>query len=417
MRGTKKEQQGGARMMGKKGRWLLICLGLLIGIVVLTGSSLLAAEKAPIKVGILVPYTGIAPLQAKGVSDGVEFAIAEVGQKAGGRAIQVVKEDDEFNPTVGLTKVRRLVEEQKVNFVVGPVSSAVALAIYDYIVKNKVILIIPCAFTRELTSPEKARENIFRTVETTDQANYPMGKWIMKNTPARNIALIGQDYKAGHDSLDAFKAGFQDAGGKIVKEVYTALNTMDYASFLSSIDVKGVDAVYPWYSGTDAVRFVQQYQEFGLKKRIPLYSQVTIVDDPYLSSMGDAAIGIIASTHYPVNADTPQNRAFVKAYTAKWGDHPSRYSEYGYTAGKMIVATIEALKGEVGDSSRVAKEMKAVSTKIETPSGPLAFDQYNQRIVNMYVVKTEKRDGKLVNVVVDQLGKVAQADVWKWWNK
>jgi len=408
-------------MLSRKGRRFLVCLSLSITICALilsaTGTGLRAAEKPPIKVGILVPYTGIAPLQAKGVSDGVELAIAEVGQRAGGRAIQVVKEDDEFNPTVGLTKVRRLVEEQKVNFVVGPVSSAVALAIYDYIVKNKTILIIPCAFTKELTSPEKAKENIFRTVETTDQANYPMGKWIIKNTPARNIALIGQDYKAGHDSLDAFKAGFQDAGGKIVKEVYNALNTMDYAPYFSAIDVKGVDAVYPWTSGTDAVRLVQQYQEFGLKKRLPMYSQVTIVDDPYLSSMGDAAIGIIASTHYPVNAETPQNRAFVRAYTAKWGDHPSRYSEYGYTAGKMIVATIEAMKGDVADSSRVAKEMKAVSGKIETPSGPLAFDQYNQRIVNMYVVKTEKRDGKLLNVVIDQLGKVGQADVWKWWNK
>jgi branched-chain amino acid transport system substrate-binding protein len=403
--------------MGTKGRPLLVCLGLLIGIFVLTGSSLPAAEKPPIKVGLLVSYTGIAPLQAKGVSDGVELAIAEVGQKAGGRAIQVVKEDSEFNPTVGLTKVRRLVEEQKVNFIVGPISSAVALAIYDYIVKNKVILIIPCAFTKELTSPEKAKENIFRTVETTDQANYPMGKWIIKNTPSRNIALIGQDYKAGHDSLDAFKAGFQDAGGKIVKEVYTALNTMDYAPFLSAIDIKGVDAVYPWASGTDAVRLVQQYQEFGLKKRLPMYSQVTIIDDPYLSQIGDAALGIIASTHYPVNADTPQNRAFVKAYSGKYNEHPSRYSEYGYTAGKMIVATIEALKGDVADSSRVAREMKAVSSKIETPSGPLAFDQYNQRIVNLYVVKTEKRDGKLVNVVIDQLGKVAQADVWGWWNK
>jgi branched-chain amino acid transport system substrate-binding protein len=408
-------------MLSRKGRRFLVCLSLSITICALIlsapGISLRAAERPPIKVGILVPYTGIAPLQAKGVSDGVELAIAEIGQRAGGRAIQVVKEDDEFNPTVGLTKVRRLVEEQKVNFIVGPVSSAVALAIYDYIVKNKTILIIPCAFTKELTSPEKAKENIFRTVETTDQANYPMGKWIIKNTPARNIALIGQDYKAGHDSLDAFKAGFQDAGGKIVKEVYNPVNTMDYAPYFSSIDVKGVDAVYPWTSGTDAVRLVQQYQEFGLKKRLPMYSQVTIVDDPYLSSMGDAAIGIIASTHYPVNAETPQNRAFVKAYTAKWGDHPSRYSEYGYTAGKMIVATIEALKGDVADSSRVAKEMKAVSSKIETPSGPLAFDQYNQRIVNMYVVKTEKRDGKLLNVVIDQLGKVGQADVWKWWNK
>jgi branched-chain amino acid transport system substrate-binding protein len=404
--------------MGHTGRqWVFVCLGVLISIFVLTGSSALAAEKGPIKVGIVVPYTGIAPLQAKGVSDGVEFALDEVGRKAGGREIQVFKEDDEFNPTVGLTKVRRLIDERKVNFIVGPVSSAVALAIYDYILKNKVIWIIPCAFTRELTAPDKANEKMFRTVETTDQANYPMGKWIVTNTPARTIGLMGQDYKAGHDSLDAFKAGFQDAGGKIAKEVYTALNTMDYASFFTTLDVKGVEAVYPWYSGTDAVRFVQQYQEFGLKKRLPLYSQVTIVDDPYLSSIGDAAIGIIASTHYPVNADTPQNQAFVKAYTAKYGAHPSRYSEYGYTAGKMIVAGIEALKGNIEDTSRLAKEIKKVSSRIETPSGPLAFDQYNQRIVNMYVVKTEKKDGKLVNVVIDQLGKVAQADVWKWWNK
>jgi len=88
----------------------------------LTGSSLFAAERPPVKIGLLVSYTGIAPLQAKGVSDGVELAVAEVGQKAGGRAIQLVKEDSEFNPTVGLTKVRRLVEEQKVNFIVGPIS-------------------------------------------------------------------------------------------------------------------------------------------------------------------------------------------------------------------------------------------------------------------------------------------------------
>ncbi|MBP1729649.1 MAG: amino acid/amide transporter substrate-binding protein, family [Deltaproteobacteria bacterium] len=410
--------RAGRHTMGRSTRyWMCVCLGVIVGIFFLAGSQAFAAEKAPIRVGILVPYTGIAPLQAKGVSDGVELALAEVGMKAGGRTIQVFKEDDEFNPTVGLTKVRRLIDERKVNFIVGPVSSAVALAIYDYILKNQVVWVIPCAFTRELTAPDKANEKMFRTVETTDQANYPMGKWIVSKTPARSIGLIGQDYKAGHDSLAAFKAGFQDAGGKVIKEVFTAVNTMDYAPFLTAVDVKGVEAIYPWYSGTDAVRFVQQYQEFGLKKRLPLYSQVTIVDDPYLSSIGDPAIGVIASTHYPVNADTPANQAFIKAYRAKYNEHPSRYSEYGYTAGKMIVAGVESLKGEIDNTSRLAKEIQKVSNGIETPSGPLAFDQYNQRIVNMYVVKTEKKDGKLVNVVIDQLGKVAQADVWKWWWK
>jgi len=398
-------------------KWLLGFCGLLVSIFFLVVSSLMAAEKPPIKVGILVSYTGIAPLQAKGVSDGVELAFDEVGRKAGGRGIQVFKEDTEFNPTVGLTKVRRLVEEHKVNFVVGPISSAVALAIYDFIIKQQVILIIPCAFTRELTSPDKANERIFRTTETTDQANYPMGRWMIKNTPHRNVVVTGQDYKAGHDSVDAFKAGFEEAGGKIIKEVYPKVGTMDFAPFLTTMDVKGADAVYAWYSGTDAVRFVQQYQEFGLKKRLPLFGGVTIIDDPYLASIGDAAIGVIGLTHYPVNLDTRRNLAFIDAYKKRYNEHPSRYSEYGYTAAKMIVAGVEAVKGEIEDISRVAREIKRVSSQVDTPSGPLAFDQYNQRIVNGYVVKAEKKDGKLGNVVIDRIGKVTQEDTWKWWRK
>ena len=203
----------------------------------------------------------------------------------------------------------------------------------------------------------------------------------------------------------------------MIKEVYPKVGTMDFASFLTTIDVQGADAVYAWYSGTDAVRFVQQYEEFGLKKRIPLFGDVTIVDDPYLPSIGEAALGMIARTHYPVNLDTPKNRTFIKAYRGKYGEPPYRYSEYGYTAANLIGAVIEALKGEIEDISRVAKELKRIASQIETPSGPLAFDQYNQRIVNFYVVRTEKQDGKLVNVVIDEIGKVAQEDVWKWWRK
>ena len=403
------------RAFGKS--WtFFICLIVGVGLF-LASAPALAAEKPPIKVGLLLPYTGTMPFQTKGVNDGVELYFSETGGKAGGRAVQIIKEDDEQNPTAGLTKARRLIEQHKVNFIVGPVSSAVGLAIQDYIRQQKVILINPVANTRELTGPAKAAENIFRTVETSDQCNYPMGKWMMKNTPHRNVVISGSDFAGGHHNVEAFKAGFEDAGGKVVKEVFPKLGTMDFAPFLTTMDAKGVDAVYAMYVGTDAVRFVQQYQEFGLKKKIPLYGYVTIADDPYLPGVGDAAIGLITSSHYPVNLDTPKNRAFVKSYTSKYNHPPYRYSEYGYTAACMIGATIEALKGDVEDIPRTAKEMKRVSAQIETPSGPLAFDQYNQRIVNMYVVKTEKKDGKLVNVVIDQLGKVAQADVWKWWNK
>jgi branched-chain amino acid transport system substrate-binding protein len=403
-------------MASVREKWLLIGLGLFITLFPMAQSAP-AAEKPPIKVGLLLPYTGTMPLQAKGINDAVELYFDEIGKKAGGRAIQLFKEDDETNPTVGLTKVRRLVEDHKVNFIVGPVSSAVALAIHDYVRKQKVILINPCAFTRDLTSPEKAGENMFRTVETTDQGNYPIGKWMVKNTPHRNMVLTGSDYAAGHHSMDAFKAGFEEAGGKVIKEIYPKLGTMDFASFLTAMDVKGADAVYAWFAGTDAIRFVQQYQEFGLKKRLPLFGYNVIADDPYLASIGDAAIGIITGSIYPINLDTPKNNAFIKAYRGKYGELPSRYSEMGYVAANMIGVVAEALKGEIEDISRTARELKRVSNQIEAPSGPLAFDQYNQRIVNMYVLKVEKRDGKLVNIVIDKLGKVKQEDVWKWWRK
>jgi branched-chain amino acid transport system substrate-binding protein len=404
-------------MKETKKKWLLVCGVLLAGIFFLTVSSVPAAEKGPIKVGTLVCYTGPAPMQAKCITMGLEFAFDEVGQKAGGRPIQLFKEDTEANPTVGLTKVRRLVEESGVKFIVGPVMSHVAMAIHDYISKNNVILIIPCAFTRVLTSPEKARENVFRVVETTDQGNYPMGKWMVKNTPYRKMVVAGSDYAAGHHSMEAFQAAFEEAGGKVIKSVYPKLGTIDFSSFLPAMDVEGADALYAFFAGTDAVRFVQQYQEFGLKKRIPLYGAATINDAPYLDSMGDAAIGSITGSHYPLTLDTPENRAFVKAYKDKYGELPNRYAEYGYTSGKMIVAAAEALKGEIEDAPRVAKAIKSVAGRIVAPSGPLEFDQYNQRIINFYVVKTEKRDGKLVNVIIDRLGKVSQEDCWKWWNK
>lgn len=400
-----------------KTRGALICLALLAGFFLLSTSSARAAEKGPIKVGILVSYTGPVPMQSKFITQGVQFAFDEIGWKVAGRPIEVLKEDAEVNPTVALTKTKRLVEQNGVQFIVGPVMSHVAMAIHDYISKHKVILIIPCAFTKVLTSPEKARPNIFRTVETTDQANYPMGKWMIKNTPYRKVVVAGSDYAAGHDSTDAFTAAFEEAGGKVIKGVFPKLGTMDFSSFLPAMDAKGVEAIYAFFAGTDAVRFVQQYQEFGLKKRIPLYGCSTLNDAPYLESMGDAAIGIITGSHYPLMLDTPENRAFVKAYKEKFGELPNRYAEYGYTSGKLIAATAEALKGEVEDTPRVAKKMKRIASQIVTPSGPLEFDQYNQRIINFYVVKTEKRDGRLVNVIIDRLGKVSQADCWKWWNK
>lgn len=404
-------------MRDTKKKWLWVFGSFLLSILFLTVSSSSAVAKPPIKVGLLLPYTGVFALQAKGLTEGIELYFDEIGQKAGGRAIQVIKEDSEMNPTVALTKARRLVEKDRVNFIVGPVSSAVGLAIQPYLSGRKVIWINPCAFTRVLSSPEKARDNIFRTVETTDQGNYPVGAWMYKNTRYREVVIAGADFAAGHHSVGAFKAGFEDAGGKVIKEVYPKLGTMDYAPFLAAIDVKGADAVYVWFAGTDAVRFVQQYKEFGLKERLPLFGYATLTDDPLLPTLKEDAVGVITGSPYSVSIDIPKNRAFIKSFKDKHGKLPYRYCEYAYVAGQMIGAVANALKGKLEDIPRVAKELRKVSAGIEAPSGPVEFDQYNQRIVNLYVQRVEKRDGQFINAVIDTIGKVAQKDVWKWWQK
>ena len=404
-------------MVNIRKTWLFICLVSLWGIPFLASPNALAAEKPPIKVGLILPYTGSVAPEAKDITAAVEMYFSEKGMKAGGREIQIVKEDEQTDPTAGLTKARRLVEQHKVNFVVGPVSSAVALAIHEYLRKQKVIQINASATARQLTSPEKASPNIFRTAETTDQGNYPMGKWVVKNTPYRNAVIISTDRAGGRDSVEAFKAGFEEAGGKVLKEIYPKLGTMDFASYLSAIDIKGAELAYAWLPGTDAIRFVQQYQEFGLKKRLPLYGYGIITEDPYLASIGDAAIGVVTSCRYSWTIDTPQNRAFVKTYQTRLGEAPSPYSAKGYVAAQVIWAAIESLQGDVENIDRVAEAIKKVAPSIETPSGPVAFDQYNQRVVEMYVAKVDKRGGKLANVITDKLSRVSQADVWKWWNK
>lgn len=405
--------------MNKKGRFTSVFLGLLVSIFFL-GVSYAAPQNATIKVGTLLSYTGAMPLEAKGVANGLKLYFDKIGWRAGGREIQLFEEDTELKPDVGLTKVRRLVEERGVHFIVGTISSAECLAINPYIRSQKVIQIIPCAFSRDITSPEKASYNIFRVMETTDQGNYPMGKWIYKNTSHRKIVTLGQDYVAGRDSIGAFKAGFEGAGGKVIKEIWPPMGTMDFPPFLAAADVKDADAAYAFFGGSDAGRFIQQFKEFGLKERLPLYGYTSIVDDAYLAGIGEAAVGIITQSGYPVVLNTPQNQAFVEAYIKKYGESPmppNRYSETGYVAGQLIDEAAKAMKGEVKDTPRVAQELKKVVNKIRAPRGSISFDKYGQVITDMYVLRTEKKGGKLVNVIIDKIGKVSQEDTWGWWQK
>src|SRR3989441_3221632 len=248
------------------------------------------APRSPIKVGLLLPYTGVIAINGQETSKGVEFYFSKIGNKAGGREIQLLKEDDEAKPDVGLTKTRKLVERDRVDVLIGPVHSGVALAIRDYVHGQGIPLIVPVAFTRDLTAPSKASPWLFRVVETSDQGNFAMGGWVFKKTPYRKIVVMASDFVAERHSAEAFIAAFKAAGGEIVKEIYAPLNTPDFAPYIAQVSGLPADAVYAWFGGTDSVRFVKAYREYGLGGKLPLLRATTLLDGGVPPALGGPAV-------------------------------------------------------------------------------------------------------------------------------
>jgi branched-chain amino acid transport system substrate-binding protein len=375
------------------------------------------AASSPVKIGLLLPFTGVDAAQGTDAARGFELYLGSIGGRAGGRELRVLKENDEAKPAVALAGLRKLVEQERVDFLIGPISSAVVLAIRDYVHEHGTPLLVPAAFTRMLTAPQQASPSIFRLSETSDQANYPMGTWMVKHTPYRRVIVMAADFAGGRHSVEAFMAAFRAAGGEIVADIYPPFDTPDFSPYLERIAALRADAVYAWFAGADAVHFVKQYHDSGTGRRLPLTGHSALTVETILPTMGDAALGIVSVGAYTAALDTPENLSFVRDYEAAFSSLPSRYSECGWVAAALIAKALETLGGELRDRGRVRGALTAALPGIEAPRGRLRFDTYRQAITPIYITRTEKQDGRMVNVVIDQIADVSQDATWGWWNK
>lgn len=374
-------------------------------------------QPEPVKIGLLLPYTGPLSVQGTDSTKGFDLYMSRIGMKAGGREIQVLKEDTEAKPDVGLTKIKKLIERDRVDFVVGPVNSVVAIAIRNYVHEQGVPLIVPVAFTRVLTAPPLVSPSIFRVVETSDQGNYPMGAWMMKNTKYRKVLLMATDFVAGRDSVQAFAAGFKAAGGEVVGEIYAPLGTPDFAPYLAKAGATKADAVYAFFGGADGIRFVKQYKEFGLFEKLPLTGYNVLTDDTILPAIGEAALGIVTIGGWSAALDTPDSKAFVAEYEKVHKAWPTRYSESGWDTAQLLAITIDTLKGDLSDKNKVKAALKASLPRVKAPRGRLEFDASRQVTPPAYIMRAEKQGGRIVNAIVEKLPPVPQEQVWGWWFK
>ncbi|MDK2824320.1 MAG: branched-chain amino acid transport system substrate-binding protein, partial [Clostridia bacterium] len=357
-------------------------------------------ENSPIKIGLLVPYTGVFASNGYDITKGMELYLEEVGWKIANREIKLIKEDSEMNGQVALQKARRLVESEKIDIMTGIVSSTVAYALRDYLVGNKIPVIIANAGAAELTG-KKGSKYIFRVSFANGQYEYPMGDYAYNQLKFRKVVVMAPDYAAGREKAQGFINSFKDLGGEVIQEIYPKLGTTDYGPYLIQVN-KEADAVWVHFSGTDCIRFVKQYDEYGLKGQLPLLSTGDFVDESALPQQGESPIGIISSHHYSVALNTPENKKFVTSYQSKYGEEPNMYAEQGYVAARVIV---EALKSTGGNTSDNEKLLAAIGrVEFQAPRGPFSFNPQTQNVIfKTYIRKTEKIDGKLVNTVIETI--------------
>jgi len=364
-----------------------------------------AAE--PIKIGYLAPYVGVFAKFGSDLRDGFKFYLDEVGNKVAGRQIIFIDEDSEGKPEVGLVKAKKLVEKDQVRILAGIISSGVAYAIRDYVIEKKIPLVITNAGANKLTQDQRS-PFIFRTSFANGQQDRAGGWYAYAKMGARKVIMIGSDYAAGHEKGDGFKKAFTFMGGEVIEEIYPPLGTNDFAPYLAKIAnyVGKVDRTWAFFAGSDAIRFVNQYQEYGLKEKLKLFCEEGVTDEANLPSQKEAVLGVESYARYCIGYDSPENKRFVRDYRKKYNYDPGALSEGGYVGAKFIVKALEAVKGKIEDQEAFLKALRSV--KIEAPRGPVRFDEHQNVIFNTFIERVEKAGDKYNNVVVDIIPNVDQ---------
>jgi len=356
------------------------------------------AQTAPLKVGLMLPYTGTYAKLGKFIDDGFRLYVEQKGGKLGGREITFVQVDDESKPEAATDNMNRLVGREKADVVIGTVHSGVAMAMVKVARDTKTLLIIPNAGANDATGPACA-PNVFRSSFSNWQPNFPMGK-VMFDAGHKNVATITWKYAAGAEQMNAFKEGFTKAGGKVVEELTLPFPEVEFQALITRIAQLKPDAVHCFFAGGGAVKFVKDYAAAGLGKTIPLYGAGFLTDGT-LEAQGEAATGIKTTLHYADNLDIPANLAFLDAFKKKTGNIGDIYAVQGYDAAALLDAGMTAVGGDDKQRDKMITAMGAA--KIDSPRGPLSFNKAHNPIQNIYL--REVRNGR------NELVSIAQKDV------
>ncbi|MGB9149282.1 MAG: ABC transporter substrate-binding protein [Burkholderiales bacterium] len=361
------------------------------------------AQEAKVKVGLMLPYSGTYAQLGKDITDGFKLAINEKGGKLGGKEIEYFTVDDESDPAKATDNANKLVSRDKVDVLIGTVHSGVAMGMIKVAKENNTITIIPNAGAAAATGPLCA-PNIFRASFTNWQPAFPMGKVVFDKGHKRAVTVTWK-YAAGDESVGGFKEGFEKAGGKVEKELNLPFPNVEFQPLLTEIAAIKPDAVYVFFSGAGAVKFVKDYAAAGLKDKIPLYGPGFLTDGT-LEAQGEAANGIETTLFYADNLDNPKNKSFREAFKKAYGRDPDVFAVQGYDSGTLLMTGMDAVKGDVSNKKGLIAAME--SATVDSPRGKFTMSKAHNPVQDIYLRKVVNGQNQVVAVVAKALADPAR---------
>jgi branched-chain amino acid transport system substrate-binding protein len=345
-----------------------------------------------IKIGYLNatigPFAGPAPQ----ITIGLNIALKEINSMAGGKKIVVIEEATDATPQLAIEKAKKLIEKDKVDILFGPLSGDEGVAIARLSKKYPKVTFINTTGSASEATNQSPSKNFFRFHGDAAQWSGGVGPIAYNLLGYKRVAIIADDYSFPYANAGGFATGFCAAGGVIVGAQWPALGTKDYSSQIAALP-KDVDAIYAGLGGADAVQFLKQAAQFGLKK--PLIGGAILVDGTVLGSkadIGDAALNTIGGGPVPDDSYSSPEWDKFKAQLTAAGTGPNIFSVVGFMSAKSMLLGLVQVKGDLSNGQ--AAYRKALSNlKWNTPTGPLTMDKNRNAIVSNFIYQVVS-DGK-----------------------
>jgi branched-chain amino acid transport system substrate-binding protein len=361
------------------------------------------AQSAPMKIGLLTVKTG--PLAAGGIhaEEGITAFLREKNFTLSGRKVELLVADTGGNPAGAKNKAQELVERDKVNVVLGPFAAFELLATLDYLAQAKMPT-LAFAGADDVTQ-RKGNAYLTRTSYTSSQCLYPLADYVAKEMKLKRAISIADDFAFGYEQIGGFQRTLEGEGGRVVKKLWSPLNTADYAPYVAQIP--DCDVVCIGLAGSNPIKFVKQAKGLGVKQ--PLVGGSTVADDTIIGAYGDEANGVINTNPYSLDIDTEANKRFIAALRKHYGKDVriGHYAACFYIDGHVIEAALAKTGGKSDKPDEFVKAVRSV-TLAETPRGPISFDDHGNVVIDVYVRRVEKQGGKMVNKTIKTYHKVSQ---------